>query len=97
MDSAFFVPKGAILEWLNTAYRLHLTKIEETASGSLELVGRHGASPRAVLESAFPVATRLLGHTVVSMGATGKADGPVTGTSVTGFQRCAKRATGSRR
>jgi hypothetical protein len=63
MDSAFFVPKGAILEWLNTTYKLHLTKIEETASGSLDLLGCQVASPRAVFPAAFHVATRLLDRT----------------------------------
>lgn len=35
MDGAFFVSKSAILDWLNSTYKLHLSKIEETASGAL--------------------------------------------------------------
>lgn len=45
MDGAFFVSKSAILDWLNSTYKLHLTKIEETASGAVAC---------QVLDSIFP-------------------------------------------
>ncbi len=45
MDAAFFTSKTAVLAWLNTTFSLHLSKIEETASGAVAC---------QVLDSIFP-------------------------------------------
>ena len=35
MDPAFFVGRRAILDWVNSTFRMNLAKIEETASGAV--------------------------------------------------------------
>eukprot|EP00922_Rhytidocystis_sp_ex-Travisia-forbesii_P053835 GHVS01079897.1.p1 GENE.GHVS01079897.1~~GHVS01079897.1.p1 ORF type:complete len:283 (-),score=37.03 GHVS01079897.1:420-1208(-) len=37
MDGAFFVPRKELLDWVNTNFELHLSKVEECASGAVYL------------------------------------------------------------
>jgi microtubule-associated protein, RP/EB family len=35
MDPAFFVPKGQLLQWVNSKLKLNLAKVEECANGAV--------------------------------------------------------------
>eukprot|EP00922_Rhytidocystis_sp_ex-Travisia-forbesii_P053833 GHVS01079895.1.p1 GENE.GHVS01079895.1~~GHVS01079895.1.p1 ORF type:complete len:289 (-),score=28.99 GHVS01079895.1:175-1008(-) len=37
MDGAFFVPRKELVDWVNTNFELHLSKVEECASGAVYL------------------------------------------------------------
>jgi len=37
MEGAFFVSRSDILNWINSTLKLNLSKIEQTASGSIAL------------------------------------------------------------